>query len=248
MLHITLRAAIFVTFLLFQSGGVLSVTWSMDNGKQAYNAASTVAAMEILKLIIASLFYAGERVFAKRDGIEWADVGKMVLLYMPPAALYAASNNLWFAAQLYLNPGEFNLLTNSRIIITALLWWFIFKKVISARQWLALVLLAAVCALSQADKIELDLSKYLHSEVFKGSVLCFLGQLATSFASVYSELVLKKDHGVSLNFQNSLLYLWGALINGSHALRVRISTLVRQACICARPQAGYCYTSCGTRG
>jgi len=200
-------------FLLFQSGGVLSVTWSMDHGKQAYNAASTVEAMELLKLIIASLCYAGERMLGKQDGVEWVALGKMSLLYMLPAALYTASNNLWFGAQLYLNPGEFNLLTNSRIIITTLLWWLVFKKIISVRQWLAMVLLTVVCGLSQADKVVLDLNRFLHSAVFKGTVLCFLGQLATSLASVYSELLLKKDHGVSLNLQNSLLYLWGALIN-----------------------------------
>ena len=235
-LHIALRTTIFIVFLLFQSGGVLSVTWSMDHGKQAYNAASTVEAMELLKLIIASLCYAGERMLGKQDGVEWVALGKMSLLYMLPAALYTASNNLWFGAQLYLNPGEFNLLTNSRIIITTLLWWLVFKKIISVRQWLAMVLLTVVCGLSQADKVVLDLNRFLHSAVFKGTVLCFLGQLATSLASVYSELLLKKDHGVSLNLQNSLLYLWGALINGVHVHARACSGIV--ACMHQHVSAG----------
>lgn len=68
------------------------------------------------------------------------------LKFALPAALYACTNNVHLFAFHYTTPAVWNILTQSRIIITALAYRTLFKMHLGAVQWLALVLLTfAIC-------------------------------------------------------------------------------------------------------
>merc|ERR1719167_339827 len=64
-------------------------------------------------------------------------------LFSAPAVLYSITNNLSIMQLKYMDPGTNSVLVQSKIITTALLWWFWFKNSIDKQQWVSLGLLMA---------------------------------------------------------------------------------------------------------
>lgn len=71
------------------------------------------------------------------------------LKFAVPSILYTINNNLYLYAFHFTTPAVWNILTQSRIIITALIYRLSFKKHITRMQWLSLCVLAFAISLTQ---------------------------------------------------------------------------------------------------
>ena len=74
---------------------------------------------------------------------------KLSPLYALPSLLYAVNNNIYFLALNYTTPPIWNIVIQIRILVTAVAYRVIFKKVITPVQWLALCLLMSAIIATQ---------------------------------------------------------------------------------------------------
>lgn len=72
-------------------------------------------------------------------------------LYMVPAFLYCLYNNLAFVNLATFDPTTYYLLLQLRVVVTGILFQIIFKKYLSQRQWISLILLTLGCMMKQVD-------------------------------------------------------------------------------------------------
>jgi UDP-galactose transporter len=145
-----------------------------------------------------------------------------VLHFSIPAAIYFVNNNIMFLIIERINSTQFQILSCLKTVFTALLFRAILCRVLSVTKWAAIVTLACGAASSQIQQtcavgphdeygsgVELS-----NAEAVVGVVGTALSSLLSSFAGVYSELLLKKDAQLhSIHLQNALLYSWGLVFN-----------------------------------
>lgn len=145
-----------------------------------------------------------------------------VLHFAIPAAIYFVNNNIMFLIIERINSTQFQILSCLKMVFTAFLFRVILCRVISLTKWAAIVTLACGAASSQLQETcaagshgnygsGLELS---NAQAAMGIVGTALSSLLSSFAGVYSELLLKKDAQLhSIHLQNALLYSWGLVFN-----------------------------------
>lgn len=174
------------------------------------------------------------------------DVGKdrhVLALYMVPAFLYCLYNNLAFVNLATFDPTTYYLLLQLRVVVTGILFQIIFKKYLSQRQWLSLILLTLGCMLKQVDLNSLygdanddseaaalqgggaaagavnpsqkTTGKNMTGFDFSISAVFILAQtICSCLAGVYNEYLLK-DKGAEVNIfvQNVFMYLDSIVCN-----------------------------------
>ncbi|KAL5282033.1 hypothetical protein ACFFRR_005352 [Megaselia abdita] len=212
------KLSIFIFFgymSLFVCQGLL-VTYSQEsNSSYKYNTVVVVLLTEVTKLFTSCLFYLKDNNFKsllyniKKDS-------NILLLYFVPAFLYCLYNNLAFINLSRFDPTTYYLLLQFRVVITGFLFQVIFKKNLSKRQWMSLVLLTAGCMLKQIHINEPEVaesskasSKNMNGFDFSLSAVFILAQTVCScLAGVYNEYLLK-DKGVDVNIfiQNVFMYI-----------------------------------------
>lgn len=75
----------------------------------------------------------------------------VLALYLVPAFLYCLYNNLAFQNLSVFDPTTYYLLLQFRVVITGILFQIIFKKYLSRKQWLSLILLTLGCMVKQIN-------------------------------------------------------------------------------------------------
>ncbi|KFQ31122.1 putative UDP-sugar transporter protein SLC35A4, partial [Merops nubicus] len=142
--------------------------------------------------------------------ISWHHVVPFAL----SALLYAANNNLVVHMQLFMDPSTYQVLSNLKIVSTALLYSLLLRRRLGARRWLALLLLVAAgvsysCGGLQdpggPSRMELHITPV-------GLVLISVYCLISGLSAVYTEAILKTQ-ALPLSLQNFFLYFFGVLLN-----------------------------------
>ncbi|KAG9394576.1 Nucleotide-sugar transporter [Carpediemonas membranifera] len=176
-------------------------------GTYDYCSSSVVTYVEFMKICI-SLFFllrnSPDFIMEQARAMSW----QLVFLSAVPAILYAINNNLVFLILRYLEPALFQILSNFKIISTAVLMRFVLHKRFTGLHYLTLVLLMLVISWTQ----------YVPSATTKSSrtvgvLLAILYTFNSSFASVFTEYFLKRYSHISVHAQNTSLYFWGVLFN-----------------------------------
>lgn len=144
-----------------------------------------------------------------------------------PASLYCLYNNLAFRNLTYFDPTTYFLLLQLRVFITGVLFQFIFKKFLSAKQWLSLVLLTFGCMVKQ---VNLDFltrpieggnvtessasSDFVSNIVNINFVFIMIQNVSSCLAGVYNEYLLK-NRGKDMNIytQNAFMYVDSIISN-----------------------------------
>lgn len=182
-----------------------SIKFVKTRQKQDIPSEQLVLLVEIFKLVASLLFYIlskkesnGERrpLVADRtrnsdsesDQLERENTSS-ILWYMFPAALYAVSNNVTFAALSILTPAMFNLLMNLKIPTTALMAWLFVHHRINRLSGLSFILLFLGSALATL-KMEDDGSIVLGATAY-GIVLMVIYSSCSAGGAVYTEYVIK---------------------------------------------------------
>ncbi|XP_034097384.1 UDP-galactose transporter senju [Drosophila albomicans] len=234
----------FIIFLLYMSlfiGQGIFVTASQEsNNSYSYNTVTVVLLTEILKLIVSACLYCRENNLRSLLHDVHKD-RKVLALYMVPAFLYCLYNNLAFVNLATFDPTTYYLLLQLRVVVTGVLFQIIFKKYLSRRQWISLLLLTLGCMLKQVDLNSFysdanddseaaalqagggdtaaattkAVAKNMTGFDFSISAVFILAQTIFScLAGVYNEYLLK-DKGADVNIfvQNVFMYLDSIVCN-----------------------------------
>jgi solute carrier family 35 (UDP-sugar transporter), member A1/2/3 len=154
----------------------------------------------------------------------------VLILYIVPAFLYCLYNNLAFHNLSVFDPTTYFLLLQLRVVITGILFQIVFKKYLSRRQWISLILLTLGCMLKQINFGDQPMSeqKNLDNEASGttltkntfgfdlsiNAVFILVQTVCSCLAGVYNEYLLKdKGENINIYVQNVFMYLDSILCN-----------------------------------
>ncbi|XP_057840391.1 CMP-sialic acid transporter 5 isoform X2 [Cryptomeria japonica] len=130
-----------------------------------------------------------------------------------PAFLYAINNYLKFIMQLYFNPATVKMLSNSKVLVIALLLKVVMRRRFSIMQWEALALLLIGITVNQLRSLP-EGTTALGLPVAAGAyIYTLIFVTVPSLASVFNEYALKSQFETSIYLQNLFLYGYGAFFN-----------------------------------
>ncbi|KAL5005521.1 hypothetical protein ScPMuIL_018977 [Solemya velum] len=204
--------------LMFISGSVIYGSYTVlvhlcqVGGKIPFSSSSMVLMIEISKIAISLLLFLPE---VCREGLVLPSF-KFCLPFAIPACLYCLNNNIAVHMQLHMDPATYQILSNLKIVTTAVLYKFIIKSVLSLSQWCALCLLTVAGIFDSFAGFQTDTGD--RSGQFYLTLTGLLMMLAyctvSGLAGVYTEYILKNQYETSLHLQNILLYTFGITLNG----------------------------------
>ncbi|KAK7080802.1 hypothetical protein SK128_001037 [Halocaridina rubra] len=216
--------AIFIAYMaLFINQGIMVTASQSSNYSYSYNTVTVVLLTEAAKLIASSLLYFKDHnflTFCKEMKIHV----KVLVLYMVPAILYCLYNNLAFVNLAAFDPTTYFLLLQLRVVVTGIVFQIVFKKQLSKRQWLSLLILTIGCIvkqLSTTEKVAPTAETASEAKSFWSHILSLhfgllmVQVLSSCLAGVYNEKLLK-DTGaeVPIMLQNIFMYIDSILCNG----------------------------------
>jgi UDP-sugar transporter A1/2/3 len=194
----------------------------------------SIQVTEAIKLLLAAAMLAREASVPRdvASPLLPSNPASELALYGVPSMLYFVANNLVYYIQESLSPAVFQLVSQAKTLMTALLCVYILRRTLSVHQWLALATLA--CATANAVDSSMAPARAtaaatvaypLPAPVGVGLTLALC--LCTSFAGVYNEKLLK-TRASSANWQNCLMYTWGCVLNGGAAVAADGSRIARE--------------------
>ncbi|XP_041020587.1 CMP-sialic acid transporter 3-like isoform X1 [Juglans microcarpa x Juglans regia] len=135
------------------------------------------------------------------------------VLLAVPALLYAINNYLKFIMQLYFNPATVKMLSNSKVLVIAILLKIVMRRRFSIIQWEALALLLIGISVNQLKSLP-EGSTALGLPVATGAyIYTLIFVTVPSLASVFNEYAMKSQFETSIYLQNLFLYGYGAIFN-----------------------------------
>jgi len=212
-----------VYMLMFVAQGLLVTASRHGSSVYQYNYTTVVMLTETLKLILSSSVYLREHSLKSLlDAIvryKW-----LLVLYLTPGPLYCMYNNLAFVNLASFDPTTYFMLLQLRLLICGVVYQILFKRQLSSKQWLSLVLLTAGCMLKGLDiespnKIPDSTSatpETTNSMWSYAVPVCFMliQILCSSVAGVYNEFLIKGEGAdVHIMIQNVFMYLDSILCN-----------------------------------
>ncbi|NWH59633.1 S35A4 protein, partial [Geococcyx californianus] len=180
------------------------------DGTIPFSSTSVVVLVELTKLLLSLLTLQTWNRELPRAAVSWRHVVPFAL----SALLYAANNNLVVHMQLFMDPSTFQVLSNLKIVSTALLYSLFLHQNLCMRQWLALSLLvAAGVSYSWGGLREPGSPSGMQLHItLPGLFLISVYCLISGLSAVYTEAILKTQ-ALPLSLQNLFLYFFGVLLN-----------------------------------
>ena len=193
-----------------------------EDGGLPYNTASLVLFVEFVKCVISFGYLAkGSGGHAEDQDLSAAVTSTIKDLqaieftkyvrYAVPGLCYCINNNLYYLILANMPAANFQMLQNIRVVMTGVTFRFLLQRMLSNRQWAASFVLLFGCMLGQyhpEDTAEANPDEVV--TVF-GYTLVAIYLCISVFASVYCELLLKKEP--NLHLSNIQLYSWGCIFS-----------------------------------
>ncbi|CAK1540564.1 unnamed protein product [Leptosia nina] len=188
--------ALYIILFVFQ--GVFITASKTENGIYDYNTTLVVFLSELLKLVISSLLYTLKQ--GDKPHIFKAIVinYNLLLQYFIPSLLYCFYNNLAFINLSHYDPTSYYILLQFRVVLTAFIFQFLFKKKLAFIQWISLGILTIGCMIknfdaatitSKGDNVDLwsqIFNIYFLSINFQNFCSCLAGEIGTVFQDFQS--------------------------------------------------------------
>ncbi|CAH0702386.1 unnamed protein product [Spodoptera exigua] len=211
----------FITFalyvILFVFQGVFVTASKTENGDYDYNTTLVVFLSELLKLVASAFLYTYKK--ENKPHLFKAIVMnyELLLMYFIPSLLYCFYNNLAFINLSHYDPTSYYILLQFRVVLTALLFQFLFKKKLAFMQWISLGILTLGCMIKNFDAASIQSrdDTDLWSQLFNIYFLSINFQnFCSCLAGTYNEYLLKtKGSNVDIFLQNVFMYLDSVLCN-----------------------------------
>ncbi|NXA21844.1 S35A4 protein, partial [Ibidorhyncha struthersii] len=180
------------------------------DGMIPFSSTSVVVLVELTKLVFSLLFLLTWDRELLGVAVSWRHIAPFAL----SALLYAANNNLVVHMQLFMDPSTYQVLSNLKIVSTALLYSLFLRQRLNARKWLSLFLLVAAGVSYSCGGLQDPGSPsmmQLHITLV-GLLLMSVYCLISGLSAVYTEAILKTQ-ALPLSLQNLFLYFFGVLLN-----------------------------------
>ncbi|KFQ46528.1 putative UDP-sugar transporter protein SLC35A4, partial [Nestor notabilis] len=188
------------------------LTQSKVDGMIPFSSTCMVVLVELTKLVVSLLFLLPWDRELLGAAVSWRHVVPFAL----SALLYAANNNLVVHMQLFMDPSTYQVLSNLKIVSTALLYSLFLHQRLSTRQWLGPLLLGGgaagvsySCGGLQDPGSPSEMKLHI---TLVGLVLISVYCLISGLSAVYTEAILKSQV-LPLSLQNLFLYFFGVLLN-----------------------------------
>ncbi|KAM9266175.1 LOW QUALITY PROTEIN: uncharacterized protein FYN16_006647 [Cariama cristata] len=180
------------------------------DGMIPFNSTSVVVLVELTKLLFSLLFLLTWDRELLGVAVSWRHIAP----FAPPASSDAANNNLVVHLQLFMDPSTYQVLSNLKIVSTALLYSLFLRQRLSMRKWLALLLLVAAGVSYSCGGLQDpgSPSKMQLHITLVGLLLISVYWLISGLSAVYTEAILKTQ-ALPLSLQNLFLYVFGVLLN-----------------------------------
>ncbi|CAH1782777.1 unnamed protein product, partial [Owenia fusiformis] len=163
-----------------------------------------VSVTEIMKLVavLCKLIYDGNH-----------NNMKLSIMFAIPSLIYAINNNISYYAFHFTTPAIWNVLSQFRIVLTALVYRVIFKRSVTKTQWMAIHILLSgifIVAFTSTEPIDLHVQerRLLNPFVF---VLSFILCSLSVVGSIYMEYLFKNDRRPFIEQQCQLYMFTGAV-------------------------------------
>ncbi|XP_050665050.1 UDP-galactose transporter senju [Leptidea sinapis] len=203
--------------ILFVFQGVFITASKTETGLYDYNTTLVVFLSELLKLIISAVLYTYKQ--ENKPNIFSAIVinYNLLLLYFIPSLLYCFYNNLAFINLSHYDPTSYYILLQFRVVITAFIFQFLFKRKLATIQWISLGILTMGCMIKNFDAATI-ISKGdtdVWGQIFNIYFLSINFQnFCSCLAGTYNEYLLKtKGSNVDIFLQNVFMYLDSIICN-----------------------------------
>uniref|UniRef100_A0A023F015 Putative cmp-sialic acid transporter n=1 Tax=Triatoma infestans TaxID=30076 RepID=A0A023F015_TRIIF len=214
----------FIIFILYitlfvNQGWLVTASQDTDN-KYNYNTTLAVLCTEVIKLTVCALIYSFCHSFCSLI-VETRNNIKVAALYFVPASLYCIYNNLTYINLSTFDPTTYYMVLQLRVVATGVVFQLIFKKELSAKQWISLIMLTFGCMIKQINFGDVPVSdtqvagvseepymnKQLGVSFSLGSLLLVAQVLCSCLGGVYNEYLLKHHSSeVNLYLQNIFGY------------------------------------------
>ncbi|XP_011315540.1 CMP-sialic acid transporter 1-like [Fopius arisanus] len=205
-------AVIFISYMgLFINQGIF-VTLSQSKGDYKYNIVTVVLMTEVLKLIVSMILYCWNNDISSLF-LEIIKHRQVFMLYMVPSFLYCLYNNLAFINLAAFDPTTYYLLLQFRVVITGIIFQVVFKKQLSNKQWLSLIILTLGCMMKQVN-FSSGNTAVSNFHVNINALFIFIQTICSCLAGVYNEYLLK-GQGANINIyvQNVFMYIDSIICN-----------------------------------
>ena len=189
-----------------------------------YLATSAVVACELVKLVLSMVMLTIEK-----EGLDGAfkaiqtDILSSFsqnLILLIPSGLYTLQNNIQYYAATHLDPPTYQVLSQMKLITTAILSVVILNKKLTMLQWAAIVLLGVGIAMVQTSQgkapgtavgvTDAAAEAEAWSRMF-GFIAVFIACCTSGLAGVYLEKIVKQTKP-SVWIRNMQLASWGLLV------------------------------------
>lgn len=183
-----------------------------EDGSFPFHESSAVLVAELAKMLLALLALLSDRTKRSNDvdELRFAPTWRILVEMAVPALLYTISNILSYKAVGLLGSTFYQLMSNMKVIITAVVFRVVIRKPLKILQWLCFMLLTAGLLVTTISPMTTQSMPKPQDQISTGFVLMVLLSLASSFAGVFSELKLKQAPQHPM-LQNSLMYAWSCV-------------------------------------
>jgi solute carrier family 35 (UDP-sugar transporter), member A1/2/3 len=217
----TVKWVALFTLVIQNSALVLFMRYSriLLSSTELYSTSTAVVCAECLKFVVSIIL---SLIFDVNGSIvdfislirsEFIEKWKEVLLLSIPSGLYVLQNNLQYIASSNLPADVFQVLSNLKIVTTALLSVLMLGRTLSTQQWMAVIALTCgvgIVQISFARKTDETHAANLNAVY---GFICVLGMVSISgFAGVFFEKVLKST-AASIWVRNIQLAMIGIIIS-----------------------------------
>eukprot|EP00095_Tigriopus_kingsejongensis_P007665 maker-scaffold156_size297567-snap-gene-0.21 protein:Tk07665 transcript:maker-scaffold156_size297567-snap-gene-0.21-mRNA-1 annotation:"hypothetical protein D910_11688" len=208
-----LSKGIFVAYMaLFIAQGLLVTASRKGTDIYPYNPTTVVLLTELIKLTLATLIFLKDH--SVMELLRSCYHHKTIVIpYMIPAFLYCLYNNLSFTNLAAFDPTSYFILMQIRLLLTGVVFQFLFKRKLSRIQWLSLMLVTLGCVIQKLDlqaihhifAVDQSTGSLLQNS---SSFILILVQVSCSvFAGVYNEYLIKSVAGQEVHIMVQNVYM-----------------------------------------
>ncbi|XP_070181306.1 UDP-galactose transporter senju-like isoform X1 [Littorina saxatilis] len=217
---------IFISYMgLFINQGILVTTSKSKDNSYSYSTVTVVLLTECLKLVAAVILYMKDHTVSEFTA-EFIKHRKVLMLYFIPAGLYCLYNNLQFTNLANYDPTTYFLLLQLRVVVTGVVFQFLFKKHLSRVQWASVFLLTLGCIIKEISHVTKATTAAAAAQAGSAEaagagagevswlaffnihlVFILLQVFSSCFAGVYNEYLLK-DAGCDVHIMMANVYMY----------------------------------------
>mmetsp|Transcript_52698 Transcript_52698/g.98860 ORF Transcript_52698/g.98860 Transcript_52698/m.98860 type:complete len:767 (+) Transcript_52698:80-2380(+) len=201
-----LQVVLLLSFIAFGVGHVFVMQRA---GTTGYSLISATILIYVGKCVVSFLMFLGrtdlKAGFSTLGAPGCTRFGKVPAFILPsiPGGLLAIGDCLTFLSLAHLDPVTFQIFLHMRIVFVGLSWELIFRRKLSATQWLALLIFMVAGITKGVDRVQVN-GAGLHA----GICIVLVKSLIGALAGVFSEVLLKEME-MPTDLVNTCTYFWG---------------------------------------